>query len=107
MTLDVIGWLLGRRCPATSVEIVAAGGVLQRAPVNVRRPDVAAYYPEAADGERSGFQTVVNGAVAAENELLLQAVLLDESRVPIGAVRVRTESADTVVPATSTRHTCP
>ena len=90
-TLDVIGWVLGRQIPVTAVEIVAAGQVVQAAPLNVRRPDVAACYPEVADGERSGFQVVVNVDRSPEQDLLVQAVLQNQSRVLIGIIRVQSK----------------
>jgi len=95
-SLDVIGWVLGRRSPATAVEIVTEGRVLGRTPLNVWRADVAAHYPEAADNYRSGFQTEVNVAGSPKSELLVQAVLLDETRVPIGIIRVLMQSVSAV-----------
>jgi hypothetical protein len=87
--LDLTGWVLGRDSPAVAVEVVHGGIVVRRAPVQVRRPDVASAFPEAQAAQRSGFRTKVGVAGMGELELGVQAVLRDQSRVPLGTIRAR------------------
>jgi glycosyltransferase involved in cell wall biosynthesis len=87
--IDLTGWVLGRHSAAVAVEVVHEGSVARRAPVNVRRPDVAAAFAEAPRAERSGFRTRVGLTGMGELELVVQAVLRDQSRVPLGTIRTR------------------
>jgi hypothetical protein len=93
-TIFVVGWVLGRSSPATTVEIVHDGTVLQSAPIDVRRPDVAAAFPDASEAERSGFRTTVAVPNGDESELLVRAVLQDEGTIPLGIIRARQRRGD-------------
>jgi glycosyltransferase involved in cell wall biosynthesis/peptidoglycan/xylan/chitin deacetylase (PgdA/CDA1 family) len=85
-----MGWVLGRQCPAVAVEVVYEGVVLRRISLNLPRPDVAAVFPYVPGAERSGFQTTLSlPTIKPELELLVQAVLQDQSRVPLGFIRTR------------------
>jgi hypothetical protein len=86
-TIPIIGWVLGRSSPAVTVEVVHNDPVLQNAPIDVQRPDVAAAFPEVPGPERSGFRTTLTVPDTGEGELLVQAVLQEEGRVPLGVVR--------------------
>jgi hypothetical protein len=88
-TIFVVGWVLGRSSPATTVEIVHDGTVLQSAPIDVRRPDVAAAFPDESKAERSGFRTTLAVPNGDESELLVRAVLQGEDLVPLGVIRAR------------------
>src|SRR5438552_1157690 len=79
--IEIIGWVLGRQAPAVAIEVVAEGRVLRREKIDIRRPDVAAHYPEVVGGEQSGFHTWVRVDGISDRELLVQAVLQDHSRV--------------------------
>jgi hypothetical protein len=85
----VAGWVLGRNSPALTVEVVHDGTIIQSAPINVRRPDIVAAFPGVSGAEQSGFRTHVAVPNSGEFELLVQAVLRDEARVPLGVVRAR------------------
>ena len=87
--VDLIGWVLGRSSPVVAVEVVQEGNVVKRAPVAVRRPDIEAAFPDVPGAEKSGFRTTVSVTGMGELELGVRAVLRDQSRVPIGAVRAR------------------
>src|SRR5687768_7793370 len=58
--ITIIGWVLGRSCPAVAVELMQDDAVLQRVPINVHRPDVAAAFAEVSSVEESGFQTTIS-----------------------------------------------
>ena len=87
--IEIIGWVLGRQAQAIAVEVNAEGRLLRRVPVNIQRSDVAAYYPQATAGEQSGFRAEVHMTGLGELELLVQAVLRDQSRVPLGVIRAQ------------------
>src|SRR3954469_9765423 len=55
-TVDIYGWALGRDVPVVAVEVVHAGAVVRRVPMNHRRPDVAAAFPDVPNAEWGGFQ---------------------------------------------------
>ena len=87
--IRIVGWVLGRRSPAVAVEVLHDGTVLQKPELDVQRPDVAAAFPEVPSAEQSGFSTTVAVPDIDEFELLVQAVLRDESRVPLGVIRAQ------------------
>jgi glycosyltransferase involved in cell wall biosynthesis len=87
--VDVWGWVLGRSFPAVAVEIVHGGRVIRRAPVNVRRPDVASAYPDVAGAEFSGFQTTLRMLGVVKTELGIRAVLKDQTRIDLASIRAR------------------
>ena len=84
------GWVLGRQCPAVAVEVVHEDVVLRRVSLNLPRPDVAAVFPSVPGAERSGFETTLSfPTIKPELQLLVQAVLQDQSRVSLGLIRTR------------------
>jgi hypothetical protein len=86
--IDILGWVLGRSFPTVAVEILSEGKVLSRVPVDARRPDIAAAFPQVPGAERSGFQITLDlSEVEPEFELLVQAVFEDGRRVRIGVIR--------------------
>jgi hypothetical protein len=86
--IDLRGWVLGKSSLVVAVEVVSEGDVLQRVPINHRRPDIAKAFPKVVGAENSGFRAMVNVLGLAPNfELFVQAVLEDNSRAPIGEIR--------------------
>jgi len=88
-TFAIAGWVLGRSDPAVAVEMLHEGSVVRQIPITIRRPDVAATYPQVTGAEQSGFQASVRVPASAGLELLVQAVLQDESRVQLGVIRAQ------------------
>lgn len=88
-TITIVGWVLGRESPATSVEVLSGGHVLERVPVLEPRPDLVSAFPQAQDAQRGGFRATLGVAGTAELELELRVVLADESRVPLATMRAR------------------
>jgi hypothetical protein len=86
--INIIGWVLGCSSPAVSVEVVHEGTVVRHIPINVRRPDIAAAYPQVPRAVESGFRAAVSVAGETELELLLQAVLEDNSRISLGKISI-------------------
>ena len=86
--IDLRGWVLGKSSLVVAVEVVSEGVVLQRVPINHRRPDIAEAFPEVVGAENSGFRAMVNILGLAPNfELIVRAVLENNSRAPIGKIR--------------------
>lgn len=92
--IEVSGWVLGHQGAAVAVEIVHKGTVIRRALVNIRRPDVAAAYPDVVGAELSGFCTILSVLVIHPLELGIRAVLQDQNRVPMGVIRLRRYQRD-------------
>jgi hypothetical protein len=94
--VDVVGWVLGKSSPAVAVELLHEGGkVMRRVPLNHSRPDIARAFPEVPGAENSGFRTTVSALGATQElELSVRAVLKDQSRVPLGAIRGRRRWAE-------------
>src|SRR4030095_12922462 len=89
-SVDLLGWVLGRQSPAVAVEVVHEGVVLRRVSLNSSRPDVATVFPHVPGAERSGFPTTPTPpTIKPELELLVQAVLQDQSRVALAFIRTR------------------
>ena len=72
------------------MEAVHEGVVLRRVSLNLPRPDVAAAFPHVPGAQRSGFRTTLSlPTIKPELELLVQAVLQDQSRVALAFIRTR------------------
>lgn len=90
------GWVLGKKCPATQVEFLNEGEVVRKIPIDHPRPDVARAYPAVPSGETCGYGTLWElTGTSSETEILIQAVLADETRVKIGVVRWKETSSQT------------
>ena len=90
MSLDVAGWVLPNTGSVGRVEILAGGRVLGETLLDRSRPDLAMVYPDEPDAARAGFRvrvTVEEPPVGGE--VVVEAVLDDDRRVPVGAVLVR------------------
>ena len=84
------GWVLGRESPVVAVELLNGSNVCRRVRVNIHRPDVAAVYPGVPEAKYSGFRIQMSVlGLTPEIEFLLQAVLKNQNRVPVGTIRVQ------------------
>jgi Sulfotransferase family len=100
--LHIVGWVIGRQSPARDVEVIyqpepdrARPGperIIRVTPVRGDRVDVATAFPDVRADIDCHFESLV-GLVGLTStfELRLRAVLEDETRVPIGSLRVRRE----------------
>src|SRR5688572_18314940 len=86
--IEIVGWALGRSSPAVAVELISDDAKLRRVHIDIPRPDVAATYAAVPGALNSGFRIVASTlGITPKFELLVQAVLQDESCVPMGAIR--------------------
>ena len=84
--VDVIGWVRGRRSQAVAIEIVHAGHVCQLVPVNEQSADIC------------GFAARIQPPGIGRLQLDVRAVLRDQSRVPLAAIRLARRWSDNVQP---------
>src|ERR671910_696666 len=53
--IKIAGWVLGRRVPATAVEVTDHDRLIRRVQVHMHSPGVAANYPQAPGSDSCGF----------------------------------------------------
>ena len=88
-SIIIKGWVLGKKSAATTVRITCNDRILEETPVNQPRPFLAKKYPEVAGAENNGFETsVAVVGMPPGVELILQAVLEDESCISMGVIRL-------------------
>lgn len=89
-SVEVRGWALGRASRTVAIEFLHAGQPLGRVPINLARPDIPKAFPEAADALQSGFRASLNLVLLPMvADVFIQAVLADETRVPLAVISVR------------------
>jgi SAM-dependent methyltransferase len=87
-SLEIVGWVVGRDSRAEEIEVLADGGVLGRAPVNLPRPDVGRRFEQSPGSRSAGFRTVLTAEGEGDSQLLLKAVLEDGSSIRLWTIRV-------------------
>ena len=93
-TIDVLGWIVGKKSPAVAVEVKLADRLLRKIPVEVSRLDVGKRFSTVPEAKNSGFEATVELIdLPEEDHLILEAVFQDETRLKIGAVRYKLESS--------------
>lgn len=81
------GWVLGKKAPVSHIAIIYDDRTLVEIPANQSRPPISKKYPEVPEAENSGFETAFSiVGLLAEAELKIEAVLQDNSRIPIGVI---------------------
>ncbi|MGD1808717.1 hypothetical protein ACP6PL_25220 [Dapis sp. BLCC M126] len=96
-TIKLVGWVVGKNSPAVAVEIISNGQVINKVPINKQRPGVARAYPQVTSAKKSGFSTEIQLiSLPKESELTLQAILKDQSRVPLGSLKLNYKSYKSV-----------
>lgn len=88
--LEVMGWVMGGPGPVDAVEFVDGESVVWRVQVDMPRPDLSQAFPELNWASNAGFTATLNvTGTAPELSLELRAVLGDQTRVPLAAIRLR------------------
>jgi GT2 family glycosyltransferase len=81
------GWVIGKNCPVTKIELICSGQTIREIPVGLYRPDVGQVHGNSSWAENSGFWAEVELIeIPREAQLLLQVVLEDKSRAPLAVV---------------------
>ncbi len=88
--IKVSGWVLGKNSAVVALELVSGGKVIQKTTVSNPRLDVGKRYPGIAHANKCGFSTAASVmGLPAEGELILEALLADGNRAPVGVVRFK------------------
>src|SRR5271154_3609835 len=89
-SFEFAGWALGAHSAAVQIELIANDGAPRRIPIILPRSDVARHYPQIAENTKVGFWAPVSViGMTQEFELLVQVVLENTMRVPVGRIRGR------------------
>jgi|GEM_PF-981914 methyltransferase, FkbM family len=85
------GWVLGKNARSVAVEFIYNGETLCTTPVGGYRSDVASAFPGVPLAARSAYKAKLDFVAGKqpESEVLIQAVLADETRVKLGLVRLQ------------------
>ena len=90
------GFVLGRDTAVAAVELVHAGVLVRHVPLAIEREDVAARHPEVPAAANCGFHARISAlALTRDFELDVDAVLNDETRIRLGAIRGRRDALQT------------
>ena len=96
--ITIKGWALGRKSPVTQIRICYQQQTIIETPVNLSRPEVTNRYPEIPRADKSGFEVAVSVlGIPPTAELELQAILKDETVLPICAILLEKESGEEVI----------
>ena len=88
--IRVGGWVLGREARVAAVQAARPGQVLQTAPVDLSRPDIADRFPHVEGAEHCGFAMLLDTlGLEPSFQFKLRAVLPDGTRVPIATIQGR------------------
>lgn len=89
-TVEIVGWVLGRRQPAVAIEVVHDEVVVRRIALEVERPDVAAANPDVPHALLSGFRLPISALNFPQGfELSVRVVLEDDSSHEVAVLRGR------------------
>ncbi|HET7506925.1 MAG TPA: glycosyltransferase [Solirubrobacterales bacterium] len=112
--LTLRGWVLPEAEPALGVEIVHAGAVVARAPVELPRGEIANAQPDLTHAGSCGFEATLSLAATREEiELEVRAVLDPVTRVEIATVAAQmrrepdAEQVSVVIPCFRQAHFLP
>ena len=85
--VNIQGWALGRKSPVTHIRISYQKQTIIETPANLSRPEITNRYPEIPKADKSGFEVAISVVgIPSEAELELQAILQDETVLPICAI---------------------
>ena len=89
------GWALGRRSPVTGIKISYEEQTIVETPANLSRPEITNKYPEIPKANKSGFEVAISVVtIPPKAELLLEAILQDETVLPLCAILLEQEIED-------------
>jgi predicted SAM-dependent methyltransferase len=87
--LEITGWVLGLKSPATEVVVDSGSGEVGRTSVALDRPDVAEKFPDRPEASTAGFKLRLEAQGKGESQLDVCALLKDETRQPLGRITVK------------------
>ncbi|MDY6805896.1 MAG: sulfotransferase [Cyanobacteriota bacterium] len=87
-SMEIVGWVVGKKSRVVAVEAVSGGKVLQKVPVELPRPGVGKRFPKLPAAKNSGFAATVGLlGLPLVSELTLQGVMEDGRRLPLGEIK--------------------
>lgn len=84
------GWAIGKESSVVGIELMSQGEVIHRTPVNQERMDITRVFPTFPGAEAAGYSTAVKlkKFPLGSTEVTIHAVFSDNSRVPIGLIKL-------------------
>ncbi len=87
-TINISGWVLGKKCPIVAVEVALDGSIIKKVFVDQSYPDIVKRYPQASQIAEIGFNIeFILKKLPPKFNWLIQAVFADETRMPIGCIQ--------------------
>ncbi|HEV2727637.1 MAG TPA: glycosyltransferase [Solirubrobacterales bacterium] len=97
-TAGIAGWAIGAEgSPVVAIELASGGEAFRRVPLGTSRPDLELAFPERDGIGQAGFETSVSLVGPGTGvEIEVRAVLKDQRRVPVAALRGRRRWRETL-----------
>ena len=94
-SLQIRGWVLGKKSRAVEVIITNNNTILAQIPVNQIRPKIAQLYQDRPEANNSGFETTLKmTGISAQSSLKIQVILEDNSKILMGTIQPLTADAE-------------
>jgi hypothetical protein len=87
----VIGWVVGNDSASTDLKIWSGDELVAQAPVDMKRPDVAAAHPGLPGAADSGFRVILEPENLGTDVLAVEADLANGLAVSVGTLRVEVQ----------------
>lgn len=92
--IDVLGWIVGKKSPVVGVEVMSGDRLLRKIAIEIPRDDVGKRFSTVPEAKNSGFEATVElMGLPEEDDLVLEAVFEDETRLKIGEIGYKLESS--------------
>jgi outer membrane murein-binding lipoprotein Lpp len=92
----VKGWVLGKKAEAQTLRVIYQTELLLETPVQDPRPMVMQQYPDISTAKNSGFEfSLAVAGISTPTQLNLEAVLVDQTIVPLCALTLTSQSMET------------
>jgi glycosyltransferase involved in cell wall biosynthesis/peptidoglycan/xylan/chitin deacetylase (PgdA/CDA1 family) len=89
--LHILGWAIGRHSRVTRIELRDGDRVLVRAPIDDRRPDLAAAFPDLGAAQTAGFRATISLTGMEPLTVQVVAVLEDGGSAELGRIEAKRE----------------
>ena len=91
----VKGWAIGKQAKAVTVRVIYDSKNILEVPITLHRPQIAEQYPDIPSANKSGFEFPLSVAgISDVTQFNLEAVLEDETVVPLCAIIFQPESIE-------------
>lgn len=90
--VELIGWTLGAAAEVERVEVLSGGTVVATTTPSLPRNELAERWPDRPSAASCGFRVVIEANGKGRSLLRLQAVLEDQTTVPMGEITVQAKA---------------